>query len=528
MKFVFSASIIMFIMALPLFINAQIITDESYRTFHPRIEMSFEKSSFNTGNTILPISLNQKISGLSISGSITFTGEKGFVRIILTDDYDNEYLVLETNTIFENKFNISFDEFCEETALLNNVFSKQITIESTDAQVVINGIQYAVVNEFQISRSKQIREEQMEVKIDYINAVLVQKGITWGAGKTALSEMSYMEKKSLFCGTLPNLAGFDYYVSGIYVMQGYTPNNLSSLSTTQNQFVQEFDWRNRHGRNWMTPAINQGGCGSCWAFASVGATEPYTNLYYNRLLNLDLSEQDVLSCSGAGNCPKGGYIDHAFNYLRNSGVVNETCFTYSASDLPCGNKCTNPNEKIKIGNFTIFNQNQKTPDDLKKLVIQTPTTFGITSWWHFLVLVGYKTIQSGDKIYIKTQKDSYWITIPSSHPLIGSDAWILKNSHGNRWGYNGFGYVVTNWSEVYGVISISEKITCLNYTDADIICEDRDGDGYYFWGIGKKPACCPPGAPNEPDGDDSNPNLGPMDAYGNCTVIKPSFSKNVQ
>ena len=527
MKAVFKTNIIMFLMTLPICLNAQIISDKSFSTFYPRTEMSREKRIFETGNNILPITQKQKISGLSISGNITFTGEKGFVRIILIDDYENEYLLLETNIIFENKTSILFEEFCEETALLNNIQPKQITIESTDAQVTINGIQYAASNEYQTSKSKQVRTEQLDVKLQHINTVLAQKEITWGAGKTSLSEMSYMEKKSLFGGKLPNLAGFDYYVSGIYVMQGYNSNNISPQNTTRTQFVSEFDWRNRHGRNWMTPAKNQSSpssCSSCWVFAPVGATEAYTRLYYNQLLNLDLSEQDVLSCTpiryNSNNC-SGGYIDDALYYLKNTGVVNETCFTYSASDLPCENKCSNPNEEIRIGNYTSFSPNPKTPDDLKKLVIKAPTTFGISSWWHFLGLVGFKTIQSGDRIYVRTPTEVRWVNIFLGNPLIGSDAWILKNSHGTTWGDSGFGYVVADWSDVYGVNIISGNITSQNYTNADIICEDRDNDGYYFWGIGPKPATCPSCAPNEPDGDDSNPNLGPMDEYGNCDVITP-------
>lgn len=131
--------------------------------------------------------------------------------------------------------------------------------------------------------------------MQHINTVLRQKEITWGAGRTSVSEMTYMEKKNLFGGELPNLAGFDYYIGGIYVMQGYKPDTVLSL----------------------------------------------------------------------------------------------------------------------------------------------------------------------------------------------------------------------------------KSITSLNYTDADIVCEDRDGDGYYYWGIGPKPATCPCWAPNEPDGDDSNPYLGPMDEYGNCTPTVP-------
>jgi C1A family cysteine protease len=512
--------IVLFMLVLPVFLKAQIVQNESFKTFYRRAKILRNRNIFEAGSHILPLTLKQKISGLSISGSITFTGEKGFVRIILTDNYDNDYLVLETNSVFEHETDISFEEFCEETALLDNILPKRIAIECTDAQVIINAIQYATVNEYRASIDKQIKEEQLNVKLQHINFVLAEKEITWGAGKTSLSKMTYMEKKNLFGGKLPNLAGFDYYVSGIYVIQGYNSNKNSPQNTTRSQFVSEFDWRNRHGRNWMTSAKNQGSCGSCWAFAAVGTTEAYVNLFYNQLLNLDLSEQDVLSCNNGGTC-SGGNTGSALNYIKSTGVVNETCFAYSASDLPCNNKCVNPNEKIKISNYTSFSSYSQTSDDLKKLAIKAPISFGISCWWHALGLTGFKTIQSGDRIYIKTESEDRWVTVTSGHPLVDNDAWILKNSWGTGWGDNGFGYVVTDWSEVYLTYSINGNVASLNYTATDIVCEDRDGDGYYFWGVGTKPAHCPVCAPDEPDGDDSNPNLGPMDEYGNCEAIAP-------
>ena len=523
MRTAFKTNIIVFLIVLPIFSKAQIVADSSFKTLYSRTEMLRGSSFIATDSSVLPITLQQRISGLSVSGNITFTGDKGFVRIVLTDSNENEYLVLETNTIFENDTTISFNEFCEETALLNNVFPKQITIECTEAQVTINGIQYTTDNRYQTSREKQIKEEQLDVKLQHINAVLRQKEITWGAGKTSISEMSYMEKKSLFGGRLPNLAGFDYYIGGIYVMQGYKPD---SNNLTRAPFVSEFDWRNRHGRNWITPVKNQSfpySCASCWAFAPVGAVEAYANVYYNRLLHLDLSEQDVLSCTPVRNNCSVGYIDDALYYLKNTGVVNEECFTYSASDLPCYSKCPSPNEKIKIGNYTSFLPSlTKTQDELKKLIFKSPMTFGVKNWWHFLGLVGYKTIQVGDTIFLNpTSTNDGRVIITSGHYLVGANAWILKNSWGTSWGNNGFGYiVVSNWktTDVYGVFSIS-GITSLKYNNNSIVCEDRDGDGYYYWGSGPKPATCPCDAPDEPDGDDSDPNLGPMDEYGNCAII---------
>lgn len=258
MKKRFITNITLFLAVLPTFVRAQIVADSSFSMINSKTAVISNRASFDTGNYILPVAINQSISGLSVSGNITFTGDKGFVRIVLTDTNENEYLVLETNTIFEQNTSISFNEFCEETALLNNIIPKQITIECTDAEVAITAIQYAASNMYRTNKNEQIKENQLNAKLQHINTVLAQKEITWGAGKTSLSEMSYMEKKDYYGGELPNLAGFDYYVSGIYVMQGYQPDSISVNNNTRSQFVSEFDWRNRYGRNWITSVKNQG------------------------------------------------------------------------------------------------------------------------------------------------------------------------------------------------------------------------------------------------------------------------------
>jgi hypothetical protein len=68
------------------------------------------------------------------------------------------------------------------------------------------------------------------------------------------------------------------------------------------------------------------------------------------------------------------------------------------------------------------------------------------------------------------------------------------------------------------------RITSLQYNDSDIVCEDADGDGYYFWGVGDKPAHCPSWAPDTPDGDDSDINSGPLDNYGYCANLPPGIT----
>ena len=118
----------------------------------------------------------------------------------------------------------------------------------------------------------------------------------------------------------------------------------SSSSGTESSLTESFDWRNRHGANdpdspyydgdptgsgWITSVKNQRGCGSCWAFAATGATEALANIYFNEHIDLDLSEQEALSCSGAGSC-KGGLPGKTLDYYTSDGVVDEACFPYTA------------------------------------------------------------------------------------------------------------------------------------------------------------------------------------------------------
>jgi len=61
-------------------------------------------------------------------------------------------------------------------------------------------------------------------------------------------------------------------------------------------------------------------------------------------------------------------------------------------------------------------------------------------------------------------------------------------------------------------------LSSLIYTDNDIACYDKDGDGYYNWGVvADRPVTCPNDLPV--DGDDNNALYGPRDEYGNLVLI---------
>ena len=62
-----------------------------------------------------------------------------------------------------------------------------------------------------------------------------------------------------------------------------------------------FNWRTQ---GIMTAVKHQGGCGSCWDFAACGALEAV--IKQNTAVELDVSEQQVLSCATPGYGCGGG------------------------------------------------------------------------------------------------------------------------------------------------------------------------------------------------------------------------------
>ena len=76
---------------------------------------------------------------------------------------------------------------------------------------------------------------------------------------------------------------------------------------------------------WMTtPARDQGACGSCWAFASLGSLESNLLPWDPLGSSLDLSENSVIY-TGTEGCCAGGSAGRVATYLaRWSGAVSET------------------------------------------------------------------------------------------------------------------------------------------------------------------------------------------------------------
>jgi hypothetical protein len=166
-----------------------------------------------------------------------------------------------------------------------------------------------------------------EQTAEEIQQAIKAAGADWTAGVTWVSRLSTEEKRAL-CGDLGEEV-LDALKTSLPLPRGALPGH--------------FDWRD-NGGDWTTPIRNQAGCGSCWGFAATAVLESLLNIDAgNPSLDIDISEQYVLSCCGnCGDCG-GGQSNLALDFYCTTGGVIETCMPYAADDtVPCGDACGPP------------------------------------------------------------------------------------------------------------------------------------------------------------------------------------------
>jgi hypothetical protein len=521
--------IILFILSVNLFAQ----DEELFKMKKKETNNYLIEKLFTSDSHITLTDITEKISGLAVSGKIRLEKDTSLVRIVLVTK-EHEYLVYEAYPLICDELSFSFENVCDETAFLNSEIPIRMDIILRNATIKLQNICYSIepleqkeITYFDESRHKDkaAKEKFKTTKINHNNSL---KNKTWVADTTTISLIPFEKKKNLFGGKNNYLTdGFEYYSDGIFSFEDFDPsqkNTLKSAMTTT--YVSNFDWRNRHGQNWITSVKNQTyNCGSCWAFSAIATIEAMMNIYYNNYnIDLDLSEQEIVSCTQYCNC-SGGYNDDALYRIINYGITNESCFPYSATNEACSNKCSLPSYTVTIQSSDVVSSYSETT--LKDALINIgpiASGFDNTVIHHSMALVGYKQLIAGDVIRYVIDDGGIDSTIGAGNPLIGQTYWIFKNSYGTSWnggGTGGYFYVFfQTLSQIVDSYTAEIPSSTISYTRN---CTDNDNDGYYWWGTGSKPSTCPACSPNTPDGDDSNSTIGPMDSYGNSQTITTPY-----
>ena len=496
-----------------------------------------------TKDSIVSLNISKPISGLFISGTATLGNmQDSYARVTIMDRNEEEHLVYENYPLLSDENPSHFSKVAVESVLLDDIVPTSIKIEVFDASIQIDSVFYSAAQNMRQSftaRARVIRQEQTLALVDKLNAHLRENHMPWYAGCTSVALKTFEEKKKMFGQEVPCLQGFDFYNGGLYVI---SPNQVNTSYEVQssmrsNSYVSDFDWRNRHGKNWVT-SVKQQHNNTCWDFATVATVESNFNIYFNQTfpdsLN-DLSEQELVSCLDndghtiAYRLYTGGIARCALDYVRRKGIVRESCFPWMGN-VSCDNKCNNPPEQVSFLSFrNLLSNNSYTgpkyaytsaiADSLRKAVIKSPVVVDhFRNGGHSVSCVGFHQIQLGDTLCQDFASDYHFVVDSTTSNYINKISWIIKNSWGNSWGENGFAKL-TFIGDSLRLYETIPPFTSLVYPDSCRCVTDDDMDGYYTWGSGTKPANLPVWIPDEQDGDDINPNIGPMDEYGMCDTL---------
>ncbi len=493
-----------------------------------RVERSFEKD-----DVIYPFK-DMIVSGITISGHVHVLNNDFLVRVIVSDKAGDEHLLLES---YDEIYNKSIDDFCdygEETLLLNNVKPASIRIILRNATLNLTNIKCVPYKE-QLDRNIQQRrnvqlKEQKEYKIARINDYNSRHGKLWVASETALSSARYADMKRILgmndgCST----KGLEFYSGGLFEIGDFSNITPSRSAMTSDPYVDSFDWRNRHGKNWTTSVKNQERSGYCTAFAAASTIESMTFLSYNQIFPLDLSEQEIARCSPNNNNPWHGINpDSALTYIKEHGVCQEYDYPFvNDSNEICRSDEIDAHDTIRIIGYT---PKQRADFDVIKwcVIHEGPQHSWIfingttNSFNHCMELVGYGKVTEGMTVndFLDGDYHSLPTIIGPNDPRIGLTYWIFKNSWGSERPNGGYMYVLfDNSHRMYKNYAIAPPVLLSESLAREVVCEDADGDGYYFWGLGPRPPHCPSWAPSVPDGDDSDINYGEMDDYGHLVQL---------
>ncbi|MEG4508288.1 C1 family peptidase [Microcoleus sp. F6_B4] len=226
-----------------------------------------------------------------------------------------------------------------------------------------------------------------------------------------------------------------------------------------NQLPNRFD-----AREWgVVPEIRaQGSCGSCWAFAAVGAQEiAYSSLYKQPRGSLDLSEQQLLSCNRNNFSCSGGFIsDKDSDYRYESGLVGEQAYPYENRESTCRN-FSRPGSgnlfDIKAFQF-VLGQNDApgSPANITKIK-QAIYAYGVV-WAGVHSEEAFPAYKGGVFNACSNKKADHAINIIGWDDAGGY--WIVRNSWGNDWGENGYMKIKYGCSQI-GVNAAIPKLPVL-------------------------------------------------------------------
>ncbi|XP_059647820.1 cysteine proteinase mucunain-like [Cornus florida] len=206
-----------------------------------------------------------------------------------------------------------------------------------------------------------------------------------------------------------------------------TPRSDRYAFRAGDDLPESVDWRSKGA---VAPVKDQGQCGSCWAFSTVGSVEGINKIVTGDMITL--SEQELVDCDKSyNNGCNGGLMDYAFEFIiNNGGIDSEADYPYKATDGMCDQNRKNA-RVVTINGYEDVPENDE--KSLQKAVASQPVSVAIEAGGR-----DFQLYTSGVFTGHCTQQLDHGVVAVGYGTEDGKDYWIVRNSWGPNWGESGY------------------------------------------------------------------------------------------
>lgn len=263
-------------------------------------------------------------------------------------------------------------------------------------------------------------------------------------GKNYSTFQEYMARYKIFKSNLENLnAGFEGVTKFFDMTENefrrtYLNLDITILNTIKFEKVRSkillFGAPEQY--NWVTEGAlkevkNQGSCGSCWAFSTVGNLE---GLYWIKTKeNLRFSEQQLVDCDTIDSGCNGGLMEQTYTWIMENGGMNlENDYPYKGRKQTCKQDASK--YAVKVEKYEKLDTEDE--EEIKNYLLKTgPLAIALNAnklQWYTGGIMDYTSSQCNPAGL------NHAVVLVGYGVEDGVDYWIVRNSWGEDWGEEGY------------------------------------------------------------------------------------------